>query len=395
MVRLTQTKRELKTGHRQRGVAMALVAVGMLAILAMAGLALDMGEVYVNKTRLQNALDAAALSAAKELVISGGDTIAAETTAKATFNLNKDEGNEELVAISDSDVDVEFSDNLVPWVPASGTNFVRVSVDTFSLNSLLISVLGINTKPVVASATAGPATTACNNIFPLLACGDPDQPPAGDSAWGYTAGDQVVLKIHSGPCPDPPTPENPEPCNGPGNFNVLDVGSGASAVRDALCGIGEHACVAAGHEADTEPGNMVGPVGQGVNTMFGEYQGPVSPADCPADTNITEYIDPPDIPPFFPDYLGVDHNGRRVVPVPIGVCSEDEGGKKIVTILDTLCFLITRKAETAGNTQFVYGEFLDLDQDACLSAGYISPNPNPPSGPVIIVLYKDQVLNDG
>ena len=397
MAQAARQIRELKSPDKQRGVAMVLVTIGMLAILAMAGLALDMGEVFINKTRLQNALDAAALSAAKQLVITGGDMTEAETTAKNTFALNQDEGNEELAAITDVEIDVEFSDTLVPWVPNSGSNFVQVSVDSFSLNSLLISVLGINTKPVVASATAGPATTACNNLFPLLACGDPGEPPdpVANTAWGYTAGDQVILKIHSGPCPEPPTPENPDPCNGPGNFNVLDVGSGANAVRDALCGIGEFSCVTAGDLADTEPGNMVGPVGQGLNTMFGEYQGPVNPADCPADTNVSEYIDPPDIPPFFADYLAGGPNSRRVVPVPIGVCTEDEAGKKTVTILDTLCFLITRKAETSGNTQIVYGEFLDLTQNQCLSAGNISPNPNPPGGPVIIVLYKDQDMNDG
>ena len=52
---------------RQRGAVLVLVAVGMLAIIGMAGLALQSGHLFVNKTHLQNALDAAALSAAKTL----------------------------------------------------------------------------------------------------------------------------------------------------------------------------------------------------------------------------------------------------------------------------------------------------------------------------------------
>lgn len=382
--------------QQQRGIAVVIVTIGMVAMAAMAGLALDMGDVYINKTRLQNSLDASALSAAKELVLKPGDMAAATIRARGTFVLNQDEGNEQLITIAQTDVNVEFSDTLVPWVPNSGSNFVRVWVDTFSLQSFLISVIGITDKPVVASATAGPAKVSCPNLFPLMACGF-QNPPEGGKAnnWGYDVGDQVILKVHSGPCPDAPTPENPDPCNGPGNFNVLDVGSGASAVRAAICGQGEFECIEPGQTAQTEPGNMVGPVGQAINAMFGVHQGPVNEDNCPADGNTTEFF-PADIPPFISDYRDGTHTDRRVVPVPIGVCTEDEGGKKVMTILDTMCFLITRQAETAGNTQLVYGEFLDPDQDSCIAPGHISPDPDPEAGgPVIIVLYKDQIMDDG
>ena len=89
-------------------------------------------------------------------------------------------------------------------------------------------------------------------------------------------------------------------------------------------------------------------------------------------------------------------NGRRVVPVPIGLCTEDQGGKKVMKILDTMCFLITQKAEKQGNTQLVHGEFTNPDAEACLAKGTLSPDPDPEAGgPVIIVLYKDQVMDDG
>ena len=53
--------------RRERGAALVLVVVGMLALLAMAGLAIDTAHVLLNKSRLQSALDAAALAAAKEI----------------------------------------------------------------------------------------------------------------------------------------------------------------------------------------------------------------------------------------------------------------------------------------------------------------------------------------
>ena len=49
--------------NRQRGVAMPLVVAGMAAMLVIAGLAIDSSHAYVNKTRLQNTTDAAALAA--------------------------------------------------------------------------------------------------------------------------------------------------------------------------------------------------------------------------------------------------------------------------------------------------------------------------------------------
>ena len=63
--------------RKQKGVIGVLVAVGLVALLAMAGLALDTSHAMLNKTRLQNAVDAAALSGAKELDLTGGDVFRA------------------------------------------------------------------------------------------------------------------------------------------------------------------------------------------------------------------------------------------------------------------------------------------------------------------------------
>ena len=73
--------------HRQRGVALVLIVVGLLAVLAMAGLALDASHMGYNKARLQSAVDAAALSAAKVLDQTN-NTADATAAAQATFNAN-------------------------------------------------------------------------------------------------------------------------------------------------------------------------------------------------------------------------------------------------------------------------------------------------------------------
>ena len=51
------------TLRKQKGTVIVLTALSLIVILGMIGLAIDLGHAYVNKTRLQNALDATALSA--------------------------------------------------------------------------------------------------------------------------------------------------------------------------------------------------------------------------------------------------------------------------------------------------------------------------------------------
>ena len=82
--------------NRQRGVAMPLVVIAMVAMLAIAGLALDSSHAFVNKTRLQNTADAAALAAAK-VYDQTADTIPSTAAANSVFGLNTDgSGNFEI-----------------------------------------------------------------------------------------------------------------------------------------------------------------------------------------------------------------------------------------------------------------------------------------------------------
>ena len=48
----------IRNPRRQRGVALVIVVIALLAVLAMAGLALDASHMGYNKARLQSAVDA-------------------------------------------------------------------------------------------------------------------------------------------------------------------------------------------------------------------------------------------------------------------------------------------------------------------------------------------------
>ena len=68
--------RSMKSRDSQRGAVVILVAIAMGTLLLMAGWALDMGHTFLNKTRLQNSVDAAALAAAKTLDDTGNTALA-------------------------------------------------------------------------------------------------------------------------------------------------------------------------------------------------------------------------------------------------------------------------------------------------------------------------------
>lgn len=190
----------------QRGVFLPLIAVALLPLLAMAGLALDMGHLYWNRTRLQNSISTAALMAARILDDKGNAYPAltyenlAYDEAKNTFQNNQVAlgyeggrgGNEELLSDSAGNnpyeaLQVEYSDAL-PFTPGDGANarFVRVSLPSFRRPYWLSQVLnlidpGFGTdfdSSAGVSAVAGPSPQlACPaNIVPLLACVDPTDP---------------------------------------------------------------------------------------------------------------------------------------------------------------------------------------------------------------------------
>ena len=95
-MRSARHRRYSAAPRRQRGAAMILVVVGMVAILGVAGLALDSGHMMLNKTRLQNSADAAALAAAKTLDQTADVTLA-EAAAEAMFAVNAgNAGNREI-----------------------------------------------------------------------------------------------------------------------------------------------------------------------------------------------------------------------------------------------------------------------------------------------------------
>jgi len=138
----------------QRGITLVVVTIALFSLILVGGLALDIGRVMVNKARLQATVDAAALSAAKVLDVTGSTT-QATTAANNILTLNARNHSDLWSMFGSVTKTVVYSNTLVPF--AAGTTpplYVRVTASGFSIAATLASVAGINNFTIAASAVA-------------------------------------------------------------------------------------------------------------------------------------------------------------------------------------------------------------------------------------------------
>jgi hypothetical protein len=347
--------------RRERGATMVLVVVGLAALIAMAGLALDTAHVLLNKSRLQSALDAAALAGAKKLDQSASTTLASADAA-SVFNLNVlqfPELNKAGLTLT-----TQFSSTLNPF--SAGTTpaaFVRTSITGFTTQMSLISVLGINSINVGGSAVAGPSPSvvqACG-VVPVGMCGTS---AAGGPLYGYAVGQVTGLND-----------ARVSGAIGPGNFGLLALGGNGAAKVHSNFDNGYQGCRSTGNSVSTEPGKAAGPVSQGIDDRFTSPPDPINSAAHQTSLTTAGNGDimqgAKDISAITPasnqasaltfnyaDYTallaaqtydtqplptGTAVFGRRILPTPIVNCTGATNGKGSVTVLGFACVFLLQK----------------------------------------------------
>lgn len=143
-----------------RGISMVIVAVGMIFVLGMAGLAIDLASLYVGRSQAQRSADAAALAGAQALVdgscLSGSvGGINADCQALARQRAET-MGNQNLIAgespgIRDSDISFDLSNSNDPRITVVAA---RDAVHGNSMPTFFVKIFGVDTANVSASATA-------------------------------------------------------------------------------------------------------------------------------------------------------------------------------------------------------------------------------------------------
>ncbi len=423
----------------QKGITLVLISLVLLFLLGVAAFGIDLNHQVLNKTRLQNAVDSAALAAAVVVDERTDAADLAERLSLATQAANDalthsaaSDGNQELVYTGEN-IDVTFSNSNAKgsFVEAGefslGSDsdiYVRVAVSNVLLTQYLSGMFGLDKgKGVSASAVAGPSApsiTTCN-VSPIAMCGDVS---SADLAWGYIpssnpdyngAQDRDADTIHvlkpSG---------HTDGGIGSGNYHLLDFGSGKNTVREMLAGDTEE-CITVGDLVTTETGKGTGPVAQGLNTRFdgGKPDEGITSDKYIEESNVTydnyqqQYQDAEDPAVdndafYYADYVeglaactggpgacksqyyrADGKTDRRVLRVPIVRCDEapKKGGKMDLEVLGLGCFFVTQEVQNKGNESEIFGQFLEDCTVKNASSG-VDPDEDG-VGPYKIVLYKD------
>ena len=270
--------------QRQQGTVAVTAALALPVLIGFAGLALDAGHLYVEKTELQNAVDACALAASRELTCdaAAGTCVAtilenAENSGLAVAHLNRADfqraplGDTQLSA-SDITFSASFASGYRSRTGGAdpAAKFVKCTAHQSGILPWFMQVLGAGAQSVSAAAVASlaPAQTNCGIPIGMCRVG----PAAGAPPFGLVKGNWYNGRFNSG--------------GGiTGSFNWIDFtppSGGASELTDMLTGTG--VCNL----------NITSPVGQsGVlgnaaakawNSRFGLYQsGAVNVNNAPPD----------------------------------------------------------------------------------------------------------------
>ena len=258
--------------RKETGGAVApTVALSLVALIAVGGIAFDYARMAAMDTELQNAADQAALAAASQL--DGTSTaITRATNAANNLILNgtlfANDGNASNTKVTIASL-IFYSvynpdtDTGTTTTDATAAKFVEVTVGSrkafFALTPI---VSALSSGDIGAKAIAGLGAAVCN-VPPLMICG-----PSADFPTTSDIGKGLLLQPGSGTDPG---------AWAPGDYGYLDFGNGASGLATNL---GANSDDAACHEAtngiETEPGDKAS-VTKALNTRFDIYA-PSAPA---------------------------------------------------------------------------------------------------------------------
>ena len=316
----------------ERGNVLAYTVLSALFLFLAVGLGVDLSHLYLAKTELQNAADAAALAGASALTLPNPERITkAVDRAVDTMNLNKyNFDNKTFAAVMDTTTQrglVTFAVNLSgPYLSEEDATaapedirFIRVSTPTVPVKMIFsVPLLGSN-QSLNAKATSGLSKPGnaryCPAPLSAVQCNPTDSACIFTSGFWGDCGDAPISgtspprpPVHTYPdgttCD--PTKSFCKACTyvvrsagasgpSPGNLGILGcAGNGCDAVRDALKSYGD-ACkcgpVSNNDSVPTQTGVCAGPISDGLNVRFDIYQpgGPMAySSDFPPDTNVAE-----------------------------------------------------------------------------------------------------------
>ena len=268
---LQRSIRPTTRSRRQRGAVAVVVALSALVLFGFAGIAIDVGRLYINRSELQTAADACALAASAELTCdpTGGACPASfllNAQAAGIYAAARNKRDFQVNPVTIAPADVTFNTALAPnanYLSIAGgasnnARYVMCTARATGIAPWFMGVLGAGAQTVSSSgvATRAPSQSFCN-AAPVGICSKPG---------GYVVGEWISGNFTS---------------NGNGNNATDDVtgsfrwvdftpnAGGASEVRDQLVGNGQVCGIQVGGNVQ-QPGTEQG-AKTAYNTRFGIY----------------------------------------------------------------------------------------------------------------------------
>jgi hypothetical protein len=420
---------QFKQRVRQRGVVAVIAAIALPIMIGFVGLALDGGRLYMQKTELQNAADACALAAARELTCdpaagpcAASFLINAENAGLTVAGRNRIDFQGSLIGSAQlTAADIQFSPTFGPsgsyLSRAAGASpaarYVRCQPHQTGILPWFMQVLGVGAQAINAQAVAtlSPAQTNC--AIPIGMCMT-STGTTGNPYAGLTIGQWVTSKLSA---------------SATGSFDWIDFtppGGGANELADLVKGTG--AC------SVPPPPTQVGEQGNksslsaAWNTRFGLYKGSESVTTAAPDATGYAYT-PTSWPSQFNAYAGssgatpnfataraqhepfqgeaatgislpggtstttkANHTtygaDRRLVTAPIVDCTAWAGGtgSQQVPVLGYACVLMLHPMDlTAGDVFLEYrGKSTDLSSPCATSGSVGGPGSVGPLVPALV-----------
>lgn len=312
----------------QRGSVTIMTAVLLVGLVLVMGLSIDVSRIYMVRAGLQNAADAAALAAARELNSGLTGLTDADTRAREIVN-EYGLSRTGLTSPTATITTVEFATSLAgPWylgpgnVPAgsvSTVRFVRVTTDAVTVTMVLaVKVLG-TTQSIQRSAVAGMSpglNTVCDYVPLAVAKPTPTTPFATGTELQLQFVNQLSTNLANQ------------------DLIVLQstIANGANQTRDAVAGI-LPVCTTIGSTVNTSNSNSAnsnnGPyqVQDGLNTRLNAYPpgNVLTPAEAHPDSNVYE-------DPAFANFNWDNYKTGSPIQVPTGNTQYAEDNRRIIVM---------------------------------------------------------------
>lgn len=302
---------------RQSGAIAVMTVLFVVVLIGFAALALDIGRLYVLRTEMQNAVDAAAMAAAAELDYQDHAIHDSMVAAREAYTAHKGRfAEKQELLTTDTLPDSAFT--FYEWIgseydgpppsPCDSSEdpnkcrtteddkagYVKVKLDPdllaaadeghYRISLFFLPVLSLITDGEVArtastkvSAVAGNGGPILCNLPPLLIC----NPAEADPADALVPGQMVTLK------------EQGAGTWQPGNFGFLDPFHEytGQANKDLAIGMGSDEPGCTKPYVSTSTGNVSSYGRYGINTRFGIYDGSMKNAISDAAADAGESLD--------------------------------------------------------------------------------------------------------